>query len=167
MRRTITLLCVLVAFLLTVPMAQGHLRWHRDPKNDAEVDDLIGVRLATFRDDAGVKMLKANAEFGPPLDELDECCYDVSFVFDSRGDGRRDYVLFMYWDRASASSAYLRRVGGRVLDADIGYAPCDPDVTCELLPVHFAMRYLHPTRHIRWYVKTPTDRAPDEGWFEH
>lgn len=168
MRRTLILACGLVMVLVAIPAAESHLLWHHDAKNDAEYDDIVAVRMSTFRHD-GIKILRANVTFAYH-DEIDDCCNAVRVLFDSRGDASPDYMYVQFFDIGSGGAYYeaLRRVGEGMVKARFSRSWCDPDITCAGFPVSFKLGLLHPTRHIRWYVKTFSgDRVPDRGWFEH
>lgn len=169
MRRGLTLLCIVSIWLGVGPVAEGNLLWHPDARNDARSDDLTGVRLSTHRRE-GIKLLRVNADLWVHDDELDRCCDRVTFVFDSRGDEAPDYLLTQATDGASGGlyEAALTRVGEGPVKARFRRSrDCREGYYCPAFPVRFKIGLLHPTKHIRWYVETGEDRAPDVGWFEH
>jgi hypothetical protein len=153
------------AFLQAAPSG-AHLRLHFDA-NDAKFDDLSSVRLHTYRNPDGVKMLLANAEFFPEPSS-GECCWEVRFVMDSRGDGQADYVLHVAYDDASGGVfyAFLERPDGSVVDARVRMTR-DCGGCYSHLPAKIKFGAIHPARHVRWYVSTSYDRAPDAGWYTH
>jgi hypothetical protein len=161
------LACALVVGLTLAPTAEGHLLWHPDPKGDATVDDLVGVRSSTYRHD-GVKMLRINVDLWVH-DDLDACCDMVRVVFDTRGDAAADYALSQSTDQASGGVIFaeLVRIGEGPVDVLLRRGADCGDVFCPAFPVRFKLGVLHPTKHIRWYVATGHDRAPDVGWFAH
>lgn len=167
MRRALVPVFALLVGLAVIPVADGHLLWHHDPRGDADIDDLIGVHVSSYRRD-GVKMLKLTADLASS-DPADSCCYTVSFVFDSRGDGDADFVYSLSYDGASGGiyAESLRTAEGDQIAARFIRACTEDDGSCPGLPVRFKTGLLHPTRHIRWYVTTNGDRAPAAGWFEH
>jgi hypothetical protein len=153
------------ALLLTSP-ANAHLRLHFDT-NDARYDDLSSVRLHAYRNPDGIKMLLVNAEFfREPAP--DDCCWAVWFVIDSRGDSQSDFVVHVAYDGASGGvyHAGLYRSDGTLVPVRVratqGCSSCE-----NTLPVHLKFGALHPSRHLRWYVTTSNDRAPDVGWYAH
>jgi len=167
MRRLLLAVFVIALALSSAVPGSAHLRGHHDP-NDAKVDDLSSVRLRTYRNPDGVKMLSATAVFYPDVSPED-CCWSISFVIDSRGDGDADYVLSVASDGASGGiyATSLTGPDGATVDVRIGVTR-DCGGCYSHLPVKLKYGALHPTRHIRWYVTTAgDDRAPNWGWYEH
>jgi hypothetical protein len=168
MRRALVVIAAAVALTLPATPTEAHFLWHPDARGDTPTPDLAGdltgVRLSTFRD-AGVKMLRANADLADPTAD-----YHVVFLFDSRGGDRADHKLRVSWDIASGGIYSLSLV--RLSDRE----PVDVRIftsgkATTRLPVWFEMGALHRSKHIRWRVVTwfgaRYDRAPDVGWYAH
>lgn len=166
-RRMLTACFVVV--LAVVPLLQGspssaHLLQHFDA-DDAKTDDLKSVGLDVYKGPNGVKRLLASAELYPDEQWPADCCWEVWFKIDSRGNGHADYVLHAAFDNASGGIylASLERPDGTRLHARVSASqPC-----ADCVDLRMKFRALHATRHLRWRVMTHDDRAPDTGWYSH